>query len=173
MISILTLIYIGGFSFLYTQLIYHGLSSDGESQRNPSNNPQTSEETAPTRPEMNSLRTAFDIDEEYEDDDDRTASYTEQDDFSNYSWKSNSRLILTFKHKNNCGPHSVFDPLKPKTVRFHPISEEHVTFSKEDYRRRNHELLEKISEHQRSRSRLERIYSELKQLKAGMLNVEI
>lgn len=169
----MALVCIGGVSYLYTRLIYLTCCTN---ELNNNNIPFIS--TANSRQivitERSPLINRRDSQSSTDDDDDKNDNLIED---TRDPWIHQSRQVSTFKNKNQDNVIIVLldkfaDTLHPKTVRFHPISEEHVTFSKEEYERRNHEFFDNIKVLYRNPAQLYEIYKELKVIKARMPKLE-
>lgn len=124
-----TLIYVGGVTYLYSYIIYYTLTN-----YQLQNSLEESSNSSYDDDDENSEVLIDLLDVSSEDDD----SYQEYDEL----WKNRTIWTFTFNKLNPHSPStdwSIFnsDTLQPKKVRFHPISSQHNTFSKEDYRRRN------------------------------------
>lgn len=163
----MALVCIGGVSYLYTRLIYSTCFTNEGGNNN--NNPIISRQIQIT--ERSPLINRRDSQPSTDDDDDDDNVIEDNRD----PWIHQSRQVSTFKTQDNLIIvllDKFADTLHPKTVRFHPLSEEHVTFSKEEYQRRNPEYINNINNLYQNPVQLCEIYKELKVIKAGMPKLE-
>lgn len=101
--------------------------------------------------------------------------YLAENDIYSYPWIHKSRRIPTFR-KQNCIAKIICDSFpdtsRPKTVRFNPLSLEHVTFDKEEYQRRNDKFFENLRIIRQNPAQLAQIYRKVNVLKAKMPKLE-
>ena len=161
----MTIFCVSGVSYLLSRLVYTPCLSTEDNENDSTIIPREIEVTEES-PLVNSPSSAGD-----EGDDDDLI----ENNNSRNLWIIETRQVPTFKDRNDLTTiliDKLINTLYPKTVRFDPISKEHVTFSREDYKRRNQEYFDNISELCRNPAQLFEIYQELKVLKAKMPKLE-
>lgn len=167
MISIVTLVCLGGVSYMYTRFFYFTCCTN-ETAGNASIIGTTNSREI-VESERSSLINRND--ETFSIDDDDEENNLAEDNISSYPWIHKSRQIPTFKNQN-CIVTFILNrftnTLQPKTVRFRPFSEEHVTFSKKEYQRKNHEFFENLKKLHQNPAQLAQIYRELNVFRAKM-----
>jgi hypothetical protein len=185
MISIMALICIGGVSYLYSRLINFSCCTNGNNVYIPIISTTNSREIATSERSTLINRPATDKDEDEDEDENANENedgddYDDDDDLSEDGdsfenlWTHKSRQVSTFKNKNYVIKvlEKLSDSLHAKTVRFHPLSQEHVTFSKKEYKRRNDEFFENLMTIYKDPVHLFEIDKEVKVIMARMPKLE-
>lgn len=169
MIALLTLIYFGGsVVYLYTRFFCTGCCSCLPQETEDNGNDGVEEGTRLLG--CNAIPTQTDhvqlVVEEEEYFSSESSEDVEIDNplLQDYSWETFTKSVPTFpeESKKDESVQIVLTPsLYPKSVRFHPLSLQHDTFPRHDYRRRNNKYFDKLAWFEQDHRRLERIYEEL------------
>lgn len=183
MISLFTLISLGGIAYLYSKIFYHGFCENPDEQDFPLEQQREQLEGEGREGQSTDLLSYGNclLDSDYHLIDNGSGNgLINVPSQSSGEWHKGTKLFPTF-HKLNPPcllklPGSVFDsipsaPPKKKSVRFHPISLQHDTFSRREYQRRNQEYVDRIGELMRDPSRLAEIYEEIYRFKRDEMNV--
>lgn len=159
MLSGFALIYLGGVAFVYFKLIYDAFTPPDDTRLN---SDVRDDGESPIFTSINN----------YSTDDD--SSSAEEDSRLSSNWLMETRHIPTFKRSNDnqatIPPAPA--PLHRKSVRFDPISREHLTFSSLEYARKNHEWFERMKVLNGDREKMVRIYLEMEIFKTFEMEVQ-
>lgn len=163
-----SIIYLGGLAYLYMKLFHPAFS-----QQEAENNNQASVSSNLGGAGSDEREHSYTINILDNSDSDSDSSY-ESSDQNKYeiSWEGNSRDIETFRKSSNLVEHApqsehpiTTQPgalLPRKYVKFNPISREHWTFSRYEYRRRNDEWFATMEKFRMQPELLQEVYSELR-----------
>ena len=105
------------------------------------------------------------------DNDSSEESESSDDDYDESSWINTTRYVSTFKISSESNESSVPSSAHPKSVKFDPVSREHLTFSRKEYRRKNHEWLASMENYQMFPEIQDEIYLEMMLFKNSEMKV--
>lgn len=156
-----SIIYLGSLAYLYMKLFHPAFSQEAE------NNNQAIVSSNLGSAGSDEGEHSFD---NSDSDGDSSYEYSDENKYES-SWEENSRDIETFRKSSNLvenAPQSehpiTTQPgalLPRKYVKFNPISREHWTFSRYEYKRKNDEWCATMEKFRRQPELLQEVYSEL------------
>lgn len=160
MLSGFALIYLGSVAFVYFKLIYDAFTPPDDTRLN---SDVRDDGESPIFITINN----------FGDSTDDSDSSSEDSKLSS-DWLMETRHVSTFKTSND---NQATIPLAPaplhrKSVRFDPISREHLTFSSLEYARKNHEWFELMKVLNGDRDKMVRIYLEMEIFKTFEMEVQ-
>lgn len=160
MLSGFALIYLGSVAFVYFKLIYDAFTPPDDTRLN---SDVRDDGESPIFITINNFGDSTD-----------DSDSSSEDPKSSSDWLMETRHVSTFKTSND---NQATIPLAPaplhrKSVRFDPISRQHLTFSSLEYARKNHEWFELMKVLNGDRDKMVRIYLEMEIFKTFEMEVQ-
>lgn len=181
MLVCVSLIYIGGFTYLYLHLLYHAFCPTEavlSSRENENDNQDNVSYNLGGREDWEEYPCVIDMLSD-SDSDSSTESFDQE--LYESSWEGITRDIETFRKSSNfveLAQESEYPvttqtgaPLHRKTVKFAPFSREHSTFSDDEYRRKNSEYIATAKKLRKNPELFGDIYKELRDFKDNEMEV--